>query len=1080
MTTSVRKGVAAIAGRRIDAPGADPSRFPPSAAAVVKAGVARLLKKHEVGTLVASAACGADILALEAAEENGARTRIILPFAADRFRQTSVVDRGGDWGERFDALMKRAGARGDVVVLAPEADGDEAAYGRATARIVAEAAELAARAGVKPIAIPICDAAPKARADATKDFADRAEAAGMTVFTISSTPLEVARSFLESGGGWDAEPVLDLQSDLSVAEPAVAAQLARELASRFLKRQKPLTTEVVDRIWKACKQVEAFGFARRVLGRRVERWEQIIVKPYPDEPSDLTLRQQRALCTSKDPDLSAAMRHDWALEILRPEQEPNDAETQGIAGGIWKRRWEWDGERTSLERALEHYRAGGGKENLLKDDGYLAINCAFVLDLLANLMRDAAAAARYVAEADEIRRTLVGRVPGDNKWRNASLAEAYFGLGEIDQAVLAIDRYARASPESWEIETTLRQIVRLGHLRKIPEAEIARVLAVPLFKQGSPGADPRLASLLTGRVGLALSGGGFRASLYHLGVLARLAESDILRHIEVLSCVSGGSIVGAHYYLALREALSTKGEALKRDDYVAVVEQVIRDFCEGVAENVRTRVLANLADSHAVVSGDDARYAERVSSILHECFYAKHVPEKTGLHELLIQPADAPPNFHPGRHNWTRRNKVPALIINAATLNTGHNWQFTARSMGESPFSIQSTVDSNPRLRRANYLDGAPDRTVLLRNAVAASACVPGLFAPMRLDALYPEYRVKLVDGGVFENQGIAGLIEQDCQVLFVSDASGQLGAERSAEGGHVAPLLRSVGIFQERMRQAGYDGLRKRQEAGQVRGLAYVHLTQGLRSPPTDWTGCEDPHEPNDQLPKDALAGVKTPYGVNKEIQRYLANMRTDLDVFSEIECAALMVSGYKAMDWQLDELLTRVPSLAAQRQPREWVFSPLMALVNGPEAHAGAYDALKKHLAVSDSAIGRTSKLDTVVRWVVLSAALVLFVVIVGAAWALSDKPVFTVGTLAILCAGMAARFLWGNWAALIVDPRRALRVPLYHWLGAVALWAFANVVLKWIDPRYRDRGRLTTLALAIAASAPARAQSAVTQVV
>ena len=45
--------------------------------------------------------------------------------------------------------------------------------------------------------------------------------------------------------------------------------------------------------------------------------------------------------------------------------------------------------------------------------------------------------------------------------------------------------------------------------------------------------------VLTGKVGLALSGGGFRASLFHIGVLAKLAELDVLRHVEVLSCVKG-------------------------------------------------------------------------------------------------------------------------------------------------------------------------------------------------------------------------------------------------------------------------------------------------------------------------------------------------------------------------------------------------------------------------------------------------------------------------------------------------------------------------------------------------------------
>ncbi len=49
------------------------------------------------------------------------------------------------------------------------------------------------------------------------------------------------------------------------------------------------------------------------------------------------------------------------------------------------------------------------------------------------------------------------------------------------------------------------------------------------------------------KIGLALSGGGFRAAFFHLGVLARLAELGLLRRIEVVSTVSGGSIVGAAF-----------------------------------------------------------------------------------------------------------------------------------------------------------------------------------------------------------------------------------------------------------------------------------------------------------------------------------------------------------------------------------------------------------------------------------------------------------------------------------------------------------------------------------------------------
>lgn len=46
------------------------------------------------------------------------------------------------------------------------------------------------------------------------------------------------------------------------------------------------------------------------------------------------------------------------------------------------------------------------------------------------------------------------------------------------------------------------------------------------------------------RIGLALSGGGFRAAGFHLGVMRKLHELNLLDKLDLISCVSGGSIAG--------------------------------------------------------------------------------------------------------------------------------------------------------------------------------------------------------------------------------------------------------------------------------------------------------------------------------------------------------------------------------------------------------------------------------------------------------------------------------------------------------------------------------------------------------
>ncbi|HEV8548914.1 MAG TPA: patatin-like phospholipase family protein [Polyangiaceae bacterium] len=1069
MKKAKRLGVAAVAGRRIDAEGATPARFPSAAVPLVHGDVTRLYVEHEIGTVVASAACGADIVALEAALELGLDWVIVLPFAASRFRETSVVDRGGDWGQRFDRLLNQP--RATVIVLPPLAGSDDAAYAEATRRILSEA-ESRAPAEQSPFAIAVWDGAPRSGTDATKDFLDRAKAAGMWVCEVISAPGEAAKRYLAGAKG-AAEHALDLQDALLLSDPVQSSELTREVARRFLHADLPMDAATLQRTWKACKRVEAFGLARRILHRcRLE----LAALPSLDETQQklaLKLQQEQALCTSKDPDLSAAMRHDWALQLLKPSEHLGNEEHQGIAGGIYKRRWEWDGSRASLELALWHYRSGlpplaaTGKRAGFSSDGYLEINCAFVLELLASLVRDEATAENYRAEARALRSDLTA-LTTESKWAHATRAEAYLGLGRSVEAQAAIVKYLAAKPDAWELETTLRQLVRLGHLLNVPDAQLRPILAEGLRDRSAEASSAPLLSLLLGRVGLALSGGGFRASLYHLGVLACLAECGLLRHVEVLSCVSGGSIVGALYYQALKEALQSHGEALERDDYIRVVEKVIERFRQGVHQNVRTGLLTNYWNSVAIVSGDDQGYAAAVAAAFHRAFYREDGSPPAFLDELGVIPREGPRHFHPGRHNWTRKNKVPTLVLNAATLNTGHGWQFTARSMGESPFTLRPAVDSNPRLRRMNHAREKA-RRVSMPEAVAASACVPGLFAPLQLDNLYAGFSVRLVDGGVFDNQGTSSLLEQDCQVLVVSDAAGQLFAEGAAQGGHVTPLMRSVGIFQERIRQTGYEALLKRQEAGQVRHVAYTHLTQGLGVPAVDWIGCEDPLREDEQLPanlrREAGSGQ-----VAHELQRCLAKMRTDLDVFSDIECAALMASGYISVRPTLEPLVAQLRALGdpdVSRAPHPFWFSELMPLMQATGSTSPQYEHLLSHLDAGERGFGRLLPFDAPLK----SAALcVTFLLGLGAAllaWKFKDATLLTVGGLALAALGFGLHRFAGKVGRslssaldLATDPTGAVQAPLYRYVVALLLTLAARFAVERLDRRYLARGALETL--------------------
>jgi hypothetical protein len=134
--------VIALAGRRIDAPETKPARFPLKSMPIVRERLAAMLAGEHAEALVCSAACGADLIALAEAERLGLRRRIVLPFPAKRFRETSVTDRPGEWGSLYDRLIAEAKAAGDLVVLSGT-DDDDAAYAAANTTIIHEAEGLA-------------------------------------------------------------------------------------------------------------------------------------------------------------------------------------------------------------------------------------------------------------------------------------------------------------------------------------------------------------------------------------------------------------------------------------------------------------------------------------------------------------------------------------------------------------------------------------------------------------------------------------------------------------------------------------------------------------------------------------------------------------------------------------------------------------------------------------------------------------------------------------------------------------------------------------------------------------------------
>jgi len=166
--------VTALAGRRIDAPGAKGQnrRFPPEN----EMKVAQRLRNMLVGTastaVVSSVACGADIMALESAGELGLNRRVVLPFPRDRFRATSVVDRGEEWGKRFDTILDGLDTS-DIIELNLEGNEDEA-YAATNVRILDEAMK-SADVGQRVLAAIVWNGLSRGTSDLTVAFRKLAE-----------------------------------------------------------------------------------------------------------------------------------------------------------------------------------------------------------------------------------------------------------------------------------------------------------------------------------------------------------------------------------------------------------------------------------------------------------------------------------------------------------------------------------------------------------------------------------------------------------------------------------------------------------------------------------------------------------------------------------------------------------------------------------------------------------------------------------------------------------------------------------------------------------------------------------------
>lgn len=182
-TAHTPRVVVALAGRRIDPPGAAHRRFPVENAGLVAGRIRAFFGELNPQALVCSAASGADLLALEVARDLGIERHIVLPFPPEVFRKTSVTDSAGDWGERFDRVMASLSASEKMLCLNYPREEPES-YTAANGEILKLARGLASSRNAVAQAVIVWNGAARGTQDNTQAFAEAARQAGLQVSEI--------------------------------------------------------------------------------------------------------------------------------------------------------------------------------------------------------------------------------------------------------------------------------------------------------------------------------------------------------------------------------------------------------------------------------------------------------------------------------------------------------------------------------------------------------------------------------------------------------------------------------------------------------------------------------------------------------------------------------------------------------------------------------------------------------------------------------------------------------------------------------------------------------------------------------
>lgn len=285
------------------------------------------------------------------------------------------------------------------------------------------------------------------------------------------------------------------------------------------------------------------------------------------------------------------------------------------------------------------------------------------------------------------------------------------------------------------------------------------------------------------RIGLAFSGGGYRAAAYHIGVLRTLHRLGILDKVDVISSVSGGSIVAAYYALHLSDGYDEFEKSFIEKLQHSVVKKVYWTGITVILIAVSLFLvlpffisfIANLLFLGVAVILFFCQYQVLPWNKFIEKQYSKHFFGESKLKDL------------PER---------PLVAINATDVETGTLFTFSRAKMS----CYKYTYAKEPTKFHGEDFP--------VSKAVMASSCVPHLFPPVRVDEYYQEGKrlsnVLLVDGGLYDNQGAHKLTQTNSsyytEYCIVSDA-GNTYLTNEGSRNSLRLVLKTINIMMNRIR---------------------------------------------------------------------------------------------------------------------------------------------------------------------------------------------------------------------------------------------------------------------------------------